>query len=273
MAAFRRVTLDALDVEDRASFRHVALFEDLSTILTQARYEFLVPSEGGLGWDRALLLNLVYWEDSAKGGDVLTDASIPADVVMHVGWHWLARSHLAPSFEGEILGEAIASAFDLYLVGRLLGHAPESTFLESQVPQMADVAEAAGLDQEGFVALLDRVSADPDRAFEDLRQMLFEVTTELSSVSGAGDAAEILGRYDGHPFGSILHHYELATWILRGRARRYSSQAEDAGTDARALHTELKAASSSIDWLTEHWVHPRVLPPSREGSRGRARKA
>ena len=92
---FRRLTLDALEIEDRESFRPVELFEDLSAILKRARYEFAVP-EDAMSWDRALLLNLVYWDHAAQGGDVLVDASIPADVVMHVAWHSLAEAELRP---------------------------------------------------------------------------------------------------------------------------------------------------------------------------------
>ena len=67
-----------------------------------------------------------------------------ADVVAHAAWHYLAARALAPaagrslSVDALFLGEAIASAFDVYLVGRLLGHAPRSTFLETQVPAMAE---------------------------------------------------------------------------------------------------------------------------------------
>ena len=45
---------------------------------------------------------------------------------------------------------AIASAFDVYLVGRLLGHAPASAFLASQVPAMAETASAAALSERAF---------------------------------------------------------------------------------------------------------------------------
>src|SRR6202012_2696764 len=114
--------------------------------------------------DRVLFLNLTFW-DPGEQGDVLASDVIPADVVTHVAWHHLARRALdkvgaGTSADALLLGEAIASAFDLHLVGRLLGHAPDAQFLETQVPAMAEVAEAAGLDEAGFEALLEGGGAD-----------------------------------------------------------------------------------------------------------------
>ena len=45
-------------------------------------------------------------------------------------------TNASQSPEGFLLGESIASAFDMYLVGRLLGHSPDASFLETQVPAM-----------------------------------------------------------------------------------------------------------------------------------------
>lgn len=249
------VTLDALTIEDEASFRHVGLFADLREILERDRYEFLVPASGRtLSWDRALFLNLSFWEED-RAGDVLVDGELPADVLMHVAWHHLANRFVSPSPEAELLSEAIASAFDLYLVGRLLGHSPDSSFLATQVPQMGDVAESAGLDEEGFEALLESVAADPDRAFEDLRALLFEVTTALYPVTSTERAFDLLAGFDGHRFAPLLHHYELSTWVTKTRlVASGPERPRRDGLDARALHETLTRAESSIEWLTREWV-------------------
>ncbi|HVY48267.1 MAG TPA: hypothetical protein VHB21_20410, partial [Minicystis sp.] len=166
----RAVGLDALTIEDEASFSHVELYDVLKRRLVRDGYRFRAPPRGeALAWDRALFLNLTFWSPGDQG-DVLVGDHVPADVVVHVGWHHVARAALgaaAATADGLFLGEAIASASDLYLVGRLLGHAPDSEFLATQVPAMADVAEAAGLDANAFEALLDEVSREPERAFED----------------------------------------------------------------------------------------------------------
>src|SRR5262249_32370870 len=149
--------------------------------LRRDRVEFLLPHPGARAarWDRILFLNLTFWS-AAEPVELLVDAHVSADVVMHAAWHHLTRRALAraapgraPSADALFFGESIASAFDLYLVGRLLGHAPDSDFLRTQVPAMAEAAEAAGMRDHAFELLLESCADDPDRAFEDLRTLLF----------------------------------------------------------------------------------------------------
>ena len=153
-ASFVVRTLDELVIDDEPSFRHVGLYADLKAVLTRSRYGFRVlPTSHAGRWDRALFLNLTFWGEGGTSaprergdGDILESEHIPADVVAHVAWHHLASRAFRPgagerpSARALFMGEAIASAFDVYLVGRLLGHAPRSSFLETQVPAMADAA-------------------------------------------------------------------------------------------------------------------------------------
>ena len=255
-------TLDALHVEDEASFRHVGLYRDLKEVLERDGYRFLVPVGGAeASWDRALFLNLTFWDPDAPS-DVLAGPSIDADVIAHAAWHRLAAlavGEAAAAPEALFLGESIASAFDLYLVGRLLGHAPESTFLETQVPAMSDVAAAAGVSEEAFEQLLEEVAADPDRAFEELRQLLFDAARTLVDCAGPVEAAERLEQLADRRWMPLLHHYELSNWILFARARggAPSADRERARAAALAVDAELRAAArggSSLDWLEARWV-------------------
>jgi hypothetical protein len=260
---FRPLSLDDLHIEDERSYRHVALYDTLKQALRRDGYRFRVPVSGGAGgsprptvasWDRVLFLNLTFW-DPGEQGDVLAGEAIPADVVTHVAWHHLARRALerasaGRSAEALFLAEAIASAFDLYLVGRLLGHAPGADLLETQVPAMSEVTEAAGLSQADFEALLEGVAADPDRAFEDLRALLFDAAVALSACTGVDAAAEALDALDKRRFGSLLHHYELSNWILYARA--HGTSAPDPAV--RAVDATLRAAPIALEWLEQAWV-------------------
>jgi hypothetical protein len=256
--AFARRTVDELTIEDERSFRHVALYGDLKAILSRAKYPFRVL-DGALEGraDRALLLNLTFWGPDA-GGDVLDTATLPADVVAHAAWHHLAVQALpaasgeAPSADSLFLGEAIASAFDVYLVGRLLGHAPSSSFLESQVPAMAETAESAGLDEDAFEAMLVGIATDPERAFADLRELLFDATSALFACRSVEDASLALALHDSHRFAPLLHRYELSNWVLYARA--YGSAQPD--ERARAVDATLRAEKLPLDWLTREWVAP-----------------
>src|SRR4051812_11919557 len=239
---FERRTVDALTIEDERSFRHVALYADLKEVLVRAKYPFRVLPESLAGRaDRALLLNLTFWGADA-GGDILESDTLPADVVAHAAWHHLASKALpakpggAPSVDSLFLGEAIASAFDVYLVGRLLGHAKSSTFLETQVPAMADATDAAGMDEDAFESMLESIAADPERAFEDLRELLFDATSALFTCRRLEEAVDALSAFDGHRFAALLHRYELSNWVLYARA--YGDATPDEG--ARTLDAKLR---------------------------------
>jgi hypothetical protein len=255
-----RVTLDKLRIEDERSYRHVGLYDALKRALLRDKVMFWVPraGTGQARWDRVLFLNLTFWAPD-EPGDVLEKKSIPADVLMHAGWHHMTRRALVkddktastPTYDALFLGEAIASAFDLYLVGRLLGHAPDAAFLETQVPAMADAAEEAGMSADAFEAMLDEVAKDPDRAFEDLRQLLFDTCMSLVHQRSVGEAADAIAACDGHRFGPLLHHYELSTWILYARAYGQGAASRDA--DVQNIDEALRRAPVALDWLQQHW--------------------
>jgi hypothetical protein len=258
MAASRCVTrtLDQLTVEDERSFRHVGLYGDLARIVAQAGYRFRVLPKGrGARVQRALLLNLTFWD--GQGGDVLVSDRVAADVVTHVAWHHLGAEALgaaAATSIGLSLNEAIASAFDAYLVGRLLGVAPRSSFLETQVPAMAEAAFDAGLSATRFDALLRRIAKSPEQAFEDLRALLFDATVALLDCHGVDDATARLARFDAHPYAALLHHYELSNWVLFARAYGKKGSAKK----VLALDARLRAAKVSLDVLAREWLAPRL---------------
>lgn len=254
---FERCTLDELTIEDAKSFRHIQGYLDLEQILRRDRYSFRVlPAPL---WDRALFLNLTYWSPT-EAGDVLVDRSVPADVVAHVAWHHLATKALgrtdAPMPASALfLGEAIASAYDLYLVGRILGHAPSSSFLETQVAAMADTADAAGLSESAFEKLLEEVAAAPEAAFASLRQLLVDATAALFECKRAEDSLDVLLGLESHRFGALLHRFELSNWLLYARA--YGSAEPCPKTDA--VERALREAKEPLGWLEENWVRPALV--------------
>ena len=262
---FDRVGLEELEIDDEPSFRHVGLYADLKEVLVRARYPFrILPARYDGRYDIALLVNLTFW-GANEGGDVLHERRIAADVVTHVAWHHLAARALAASpgaplsSDALFLGESIASAFDIYLVGRLLGHAPASSFLESQVPAMADVAEAAGLSEADLDALLGAVGEAPERAFEELRQLLFDATSSLARCANGDEALGVVASFEGHRFAPLLQRYELSNWVLYAR----SYGASGPGGDERALAVDraLRAAPDALAWLTSSWVDAALASP------------
>lgn len=258
-----RVPLDELTITDEASFAHVALYLRLKRALSKSKYRFHVAADGlPLSWDRAVFLNLTFWS-AEEGSDVLCENSVPADVVAHVAWHHLAQIQLAllapsaagaPCADALFFAEAIASAFDLYLVGRLLRNVPDSDFITTQVSIMGEAAQQAGLSPSKFEALLEGVTLDPERAFEDLRSLLFDVARALLACTSANEAQCVLESFATHRFKSLLHHYELSNWVLYARAYGAAAPAQERAV--RELDATLRAAPVALDWLTEHWMAP-----------------
>jgi len=255
-----RVLLDDLTITDEASFSHVAIYTRLKRVLHDAKYPFHVAAPGTqLSWDRATLLNLTFWS-SDEGADVLCEDSIPADVVAHVAWHHLATAQLArlvpeakaASADALFFGEAIASAFDLYLVGRLLRNVPDSDFIATQVSIMGEAAEQAGLSESQLETLLEAVALDPERAFEDLRSLLFDVSCALLGCRSAPQAQLALESFSGHRFEALLHHYQLSNWVLYARAYGAADAAQERAV--LELDKALRAAPAALDWLAEHWL-------------------
>jgi hypothetical protein len=252
----RSLTIDKLAIGDEASFRHVALYADLKQVLQRARYPFRVlPPRQAARADRALLLNLTFWS-ADLGGDVLATPRIEADVVAHAAWHHLAAKALPasraqkPSAAALFLGEAIASAFDVYLVGRLLGRAPRSTFLSTQTPAMADAAAGAGMSRSGFASLLRNLAADPEGAFDALRALLFDASMALYGCGNAEQGLSAIAAFDDQPLAALLPRYELSNWVLYARA--YASDAPD--TRVRHIERALRKNGGALAWLQEHWV-------------------
>ncbi|MCB9740290.1 MAG: hypothetical protein H6747_13600 [Deltaproteobacteria bacterium] len=255
----RSLPLDQLRIEDEAAMRPVALYASLKRRLLADDYRVSVLPQQAARWDHALLLNLAFW-DAQRGGDILTDRTVPADVICHMAWHHVATVALgdagAPlSPEAMLLGESVASAFDLYLLGRLLAVAPDGDFVSTQLPAMAEVAEAAGTDADAFEALVEQVAAEPEAAFEALRQLIYDVSMGLLAAETAEQALAVLVRHEGHRFGCLLHHFELASWLQHVRAAQATLPPGDRSAErARQADAALRAAPDAVAWLEAHWL-------------------
>jgi hypothetical protein len=138
----------------------------------------------------------------------------------------------------------------------LLGNAPDAEFLATQVPAMGDVALSSGANEARFEALLADVAAEPERAFEDLRALLFGAATALLDAGDADAAARALSPFEAHRLAPLLHHYELPSWLLSARARRASGFDERTAAAARAADAAMRTAPASLEWLERAWVRP-----------------
>lgn len=254
--SLRHVPLSALKIRGERAFRSVGHYPALKRLLVADGFRFRVPDAGSAHahHDRVLFLNLTWW-NAGDPSDVLVDDSIDADVVAHAAWHHAARKALGtdapPTAVALLLGESIASAFDLYAAGLLLRSARRSEYLDGQVAALSAAALDSGLSPAALAALLSDVAASPEAAFIDLQGLLFDVTVALLGCTDVDCATATLDRYADHRFACFLHHFELATWVLFARAYAGPAVIDD---PAAAFGTELRAAPAPLDWLAARWL-------------------
>lgn len=254
--SLRHVPLSALTIRGERSYRAVGHYPALKRMLLADGFRFRVPDSGSAHahHDRVLFLNLTWW-NAGDPSDVLVDDTIDADVIAHAAWHHAARKALAttgaPTAVALLLGESIASAFDLYAAGRLLRAAKRTDYLDAQVTALSAAALDAGLEPDALGALLADVASDPERAFVDLQGLLFDVSRALYACPDVDAATTALDAYAGHRFACFLHHFELATWVLFARAYAGPAVADD---PALALDRALRAAPDGLEWLAARWL-------------------
>lgn len=241
--------LDDLEILEDSLFEKIALYRQLKTNLAGSALRFEVLE--GASFHRVKLLNLTLWQPTSNL-ELLSSAQIPADVVAHVAWHRAGAGIIgATSADALLLTESIASAFDVYLVGRLLALSAESEFLETQVAAMAEMGMDEGLSDEDFEALLHACATTPEQGFETLRALLFDTARALVDATSASDAHAVLAaQCEGNPFGPLIHHFELSNWALYCRA--YGRIERD--PVAVALHEELRGDKRSLETLAERWL-------------------
>lgn len=252
----RRLLLADISIRGERAFRPVGPYKALKRMLVADGFAFRAPAVGSTHAhaDRVLFLNLTYWNSSADS-DVLIDDTLDADVLAHAAWHHAARKALAsgpaPTAAALFLGESVASAFDLYVVGQLLRQGTRNAYLSSQVPALSAAALDSGVTEAALADLFASVADDPDRAFEDLRELLFDAALALVHCVDVDAAVLALDQFADHRFVGLLHHFEVSNWVLYARAYSGPPVLDD---PARAMDRAVRAAPDAMAWLESNWL-------------------
>ena len=244
--SLQRISPADLVVDDEQSFETLAEYRALKSALLRSECPFLVTSEAD-GEQSSRLLNLAYW-DPAEFLEVLPEAALSADQFAHNALHYCGHRALgaaACSVEGILFVESIASAADIYWLGRLLTEDPYAGFLESQVPAMSEAAESAGVAADEFAGLLQAAAADPSAAFGALRRTLFDTAIALVNATSVDEADEVLRAEAEQPWSALRHHYALSNWVLFARING------DKGAENDAVRSADKRLRESEDPMTD----------------------
>jgi hypothetical protein len=98
--------------------------------------------------------------------------------------------------------------------------------------------------------MLATIAADPEAAFENLRELLFDCTTKLLTCKTAEQAHRVFNRMDKHPYAPLLHRYELSNWVLYCRA--YATKEKTA--TVQRIDKALRKAPNPIAYLRTSWL-------------------
>ena len=241
----RAVPITSLRQLDPSLLR-IPVVEALLTRLADDRVRFLVPARGRAGEGTTDFLNRTFW---TSAGDVLASREAPVDVLAHAAWHHVVRA-AAPkaSVEGALIGEAIASAFDLYLVGAALRVAPDAELLATQVPRLAEAAADGGMKERAFATVLKDAARDPERIFGELYALLADAGLKLARVDDPMLAARVVDTLAARRLGPLLFHYDVSGWLLHARAHATTRAADPA---ARAIDRTIRRAKRPITALAD----------------------
>lgn len=239
----RPVPLASLRQLDPSLLR-IPVVEALLARLARDRVRFLVPARGRASEGATDFLNRTFW---TSAGDVLASREAPVDVLAHAAWHHVVRA-AAPraTVESALVGEAIASAFDLYLVGAALRVAPDADLLATQVPRLSEAAADGGMGARAFATVLKDAARDPEKVFGELYALLADAALKLAAVDDPVRAAHVVDALATRRLGPLLFHYDVSGWLLHARAHATTRGADAA---ARAIDRTIRRARRPITAL------------------------
>ena len=211
------LTIEALEVFEEDRFRRagIELYDLAFGFLRRTGVQFRILPQG-MGLSR--VVNHLIWQ-ADHHLEFLDGKIIHPDQVIHVATHCLL-DRLWPEAGPErlLLAETLASATDLYLLGKLMRAGEEATFLEDTLGSFDYYFELYGSTSPPLEELLQTIHDAPFRAMMDLSDYLFRFC--LPFLRGTIDEQTLTRSVEkNQPFYPLIHHYHVTNWILNLRAR------------------------------------------------------
>lgn len=183
------------------------------------------------GRGSARLLNLLQW--NAHEALEYVDGDGPfADQVVHYALHMLLdRRYGSDHPQAMLFAEAVASAADFYLLGKLISAGVDCDFVADSLDSFGSYYAQYG-DEDFLETLLQRCSFHPWRTMGEVARYLFDSVVPLITIEDPAKAGTFLLGLQDDPLYPLLHHYHITNWVLTLRNRFPGAQ--DRAFDAAA---------------------------------------
>ncbi len=208
-----------LVIEDEADYRAAGLGRLLALscgFLERAGVRFGVMPEGR---GTARLASLLSWQ-VAERLELLDEACVASDQLVHFALHQMVDRRLGHDDPyAVLLAETIASASDLYLLGKLAATDREPAFLVDTMESFSAWFELYAGDPDDLERLLASTVADPYAAMRSLCRYLLAATAPLLYPRDERSVTDTLTKAARDRAYPLLHHYNTTNWVLSIRAR------------------------------------------------------
>ena len=207
-----------LDIYERDAYQRagIELLNPVIDLLAQERVRAIsFPRGRGI----ARLLNLLQWE--ADGGlEFIDGQGTHADQLIHLGLHRLCDHKLGSADPGAMLyAECLASASDIYLLGKLSLAGEETDFLADTLESFSSYYELYSHHESHLEQLLSQLQNNPYTTMLAVADYLFQFCLCLlypTNIEAVGRELETMA---DHVYQPLVHHYNTANWILTIRSK------------------------------------------------------
>lgn len=206
-------TLQELEIFEQDAFKRADIkLLDLSLHLLKDHRMAVIPHSTGL----ARLVNLLHW-DASENLEYLDGEGVLADQIIHFAVHHVMnRFNQCNTAKGMLFAECMASAADVYLVGKLSQAGEETDFLQDTLESFSTYYEMYAVDETHLELMLSTILEQPFKAMMDLANYLFQFG---SALLGAQPDLEKLIQLQEHFSYPLVHHYNISNWILTIRSK------------------------------------------------------
>ncbi len=235
-------SIDRLQIAEAGRFGRagVTLLEKAVALLRAEGTLFLPLGNNGL----SRLMNLLYWRAEAKR-EYVDGESVYADQVVHFALHQLVATRVSANHPRvDLFAECLASAADVYLMGKLIQAGIESEFMQETLTSFGAYYEMYAQDERHFQRLLEQTGETPFTSMLELIDYLERFCLVLLKPGEADAAQAELLPMTAHFFYPLVHHYHVANWVLTLRDRR--SDGLEAPTGLGELRARIFAGESSF---------------------------